>query len=132
MNELIPKEAQASLDDVMLAMDVVDTLRHRELVLERELYADERDQQLLERLRAIYTAQGITVSDGVLAQGVRALREDRFVYPGARPSLARSLATLYVRRTRRGKWVGLLLLALVLALLAWSAWSAQATPTGTP
>ena len=30
------------LDEVMLAMDVVDTLRHRERILERELSADER------------------------------------------------------------------------------------------
>ena len=30
----VSNEPQQSLDDVMLAMDIVDTLRHRELVLE--------------------------------------------------------------------------------------------------
>jgi len=75
-------------------------------VLEREVEADDREARLLERLREIYTAQGIVVTDEVLQQGVRALREDRFVYPGAEPSFGRTLATLYVTRGRWGKWAG--------------------------
>lgn len=106
------------LDELMLAMDVVDTLRHRELMLDRELEADERDQRLLERLREIYTAQGIPVSDEVLEQGVSALREDRFVYAGPAPSLARSLCYAYVSRARWGKWVGGTAAVLVLGALA--------------
>ena len=35
-------EAQRPLDEVMLAMDVVDTLRHRELLVARELAAEDR------------------------------------------------------------------------------------------
>lgn len=120
MNEVVVKtKAQAPLDELMLAMDVVDTLRHRELVLERELAADDRDQRLLERLREIYTAQGITVSDAVLEQGVRALREERFVYPGPEPGVGRALATLYVTRDRWGKWVGGLALLAAAALLGY-------------
>jgi hypothetical protein len=34
------------LDDIMLAMDVVDTLRHQELLVERELQADDRRSTL--------------------------------------------------------------------------------------
>ena len=117
MNQVVVKE-QAPLDELMLAMDVVDTLRHRELVLERELQSEDRDQRLLERLREIYTAQGIVVSDEVLAQGVRALREDRFVYAGPQPGVARSLATLYASRGRWGKWVGGVTAVVVVALLA--------------
>jgi hypothetical protein len=96
----------APLDELMLAMDVVDTLRHRELMLDREVEADDRDQRLLVRLREIYSAQGIAVTDDVLAQGVAALREERFVYTAPTPSFGRSLATLYVSRGRWGKWVG--------------------------
>jgi hypothetical protein len=117
MNEVVVKEA-AALDELMLAMDVVDTLRHRELMLTREVEADDRDQRLLERLREIYTSQGIEVTDEVLAQGVRALREDRFVYPGPAAGLARSLATLYVTRGRWGKWVGGLTALVVVGTLA--------------
>jgi len=108
----------APLDELMLAMDVVDTLRHRELVLERELEADDRDQQLLARLREIYTSQGIVVTDDVLAQGVRALREERFVYAGPEPSFGRSLATLYVTRARWGRWVGGTVALVAVAALA--------------
>jgi hypothetical protein len=104
--EVVVKEKDAPLDELMLAMDVVDTLRHREIMLEREVTAEDRDARLLERLREIYTAQGIVVTDEVLQQGVRALREDRFVYQGPEPGLGRTLATLYVTRGRWGKWVG--------------------------
>ena len=97
---------RAPLDEVMLAMDVVDTLRHRERVIERELGAENREQRLTERLREIYASQGIEVSDDVLAQGVRALREERFAYAPPEPGPGRALAVLYVTRGRWGKWVG--------------------------
>lgn len=96
----------APLDELMLAMDVVDTLRHKELVLLRELSADDRDEDLLKRLRDIYTGQGIEVTDDILTQGVKALREERFVYRPRAATFGRSLAHLYVTRGRWGKWVG--------------------------
>jgi hypothetical protein len=105
MNQVVVKE-QAPLDELMLAMDVVDTLRHKELVLARELQAEDRDAQLLERLREIYTAQGIVVTDEVLAQGVAALREERFAYPPPAASVSRTLAHAYVTRGRWGKFAG--------------------------
>jgi len=104
MNPVVVKEP-APLDELMLAMDVVDTLRHKELMLAREVEADDREQRLVERLREIYTGQGIEVSDDVLKQGVAALAEERFAYKGPAPSLSRSLANLYVSRARWGKWV---------------------------
>lgn len=93
----------APLDEVMLAMDVVDTLRHRERVIERALSADQHDAKMIDRLREIYAGQGIEVSDEVLTQGVRALREDRFVYTPPAPGLATLLARVYVSRGRWGK-----------------------------
>ena len=91
----------APLDDVMLAMDVVDTLRHRQDLVTRELNAETRERQLMEKLREIYHDQGIEVPDHVLREGVAALDESRFVYTPPKPSLGRSLAHFYVRR---GKW----------------------------
>jgi hypothetical protein len=93
------------LDDLMLAMDVVDTLRHRATIVQRELGADDRDDQLIERLRSIYAAQGIEVPDQVLAEGVRALKEGRFAYRPPSPGLGLWLARLYVDRRRWGPWV---------------------------
>jgi hypothetical protein len=117
MNEVVVKE-KAPLDELMLAMDVVDTLRHKELVLARELQAEDRDERLLEQLREIYSSQGIVVTDEVLEQGVKALREERFVYPQAAPSFSRTLAHAYVTRGRWGKWAGSGVAALAVAALA--------------
>ncbi len=100
----------ARLDEVMLAMDVVDTLRHRQLLVEQELGSEERDRALLDRLRQLYAAQGIDVPDRVLAEGVAALREDRFAYRPPPPGLGTSLARLYVRRARIGAALAIVLL----------------------
>jgi hypothetical protein len=88
----------------MLAMDVVDTIRRRERVLQRELDAEGREQDLKERLRRIYEAQGLDVPDHVIAEGVAALTEGRFVYTPPADSIGKKLALLYVSRGRWGKW----------------------------
>ena len=106
----------APLDEVMLAMDVVDTLRHRQLLVEQELGSDDRDQALLARLRQVYSAQGIDVPDRVLEEGVAALREDRFAYRPPPPGLSTAFARLYVRRLRVG---ALALALLMLVALVW-------------
>jgi len=105
----------ASLDDVLLAMDVVDTLRHREELVAQELARGDRDAALLDRLRRTYAAQGIEVPEHVLLDGVAALREDRFAYRPAPASLARTLATAYVRR---GLWLRRALAVLAVAAVA--------------
>jgi Tfp pilus assembly protein PilN len=103
------------LDDVMLAMDVVDTLRHRQLLVERELNTEAREQTLIKRLREIYAAQGIDVPDHVLAEGVAALDEERFVYTPPEPGWRVTLAHLYITR---GTWSKALLaiLAMIIAV----------------
>ncbi len=87
------------LDDVLLAMDVVDTLRHRERVVDQELDAETRETQLIERLKEIYTAQGIAVPDRILKDGVKALEEHRFTYKPPTGGLGVKLARLYVSRS---------------------------------
>ena len=74
-----------------MAMDVVDTLRHRERLIERELNEEVREEQLIARLRALYMSQGLDVPDSVIAQGVKALKDSRFVYTLPKPSFERSL-----------------------------------------
>ena len=68
------------LDQLMLAMDVVDTLRHQQDLVDQALAEDSRSAALIERIRGIYANQGIEVPDSVIAEGVEALRRDRFVY----------------------------------------------------
>lgn len=108
-----PAAAEApKLDDLMLAMDVVDTLRHDQRLVERELSIGYSDEALIERLREIYKSQGIEVPDEVLQEGVKALREKRFAYDPPRPGFARSLALAWIDRGRIGKIVGAVLLVL--------------------
>lgn len=96
----LPAARTQSFDDVMLAMDIVDTLRHRELILEKELGGADRKEALVRRLKEIYHAQGIEVPDRILEDGVRALEDQRFVYDPPKDSFAVKLARLYIARDR--------------------------------
>ncbi len=98
-----------------MAMDVVDTLRHREQQVLRELDEEGREEELITRLREIYTAQGLEVSDKVLREGVRALRDRRFAYEPPAASFSVRLARLYVTRDR---WLKPLMAGLVVIALA--------------
>ena len=106
---------KAAFDEVMLAMDIVDTLRHREAVVAKELGVEERERALVERLQEIYAAQGIEVPERILRDGVKALEEKRFVYEPTAGGFSRTLALAYVRRDR---W--LKPLAVVLGLAAFT------------
>lgn len=116
-----------TLDDVLVAMDVVDTLRHRDLILQKELDQEGREQQLIARLREIYAAQGIEVTDEVLLQGVRALEEQRFHYRPPAPSLGTRLAKIYVSRDRWWKPVAGGVAALVAGVLTYQVGVVQPT-----
>jgi hypothetical protein len=115
-----------TLDDVMIAMDVVDTLRHREDLVQRELDEEGREAELVARLKKIYHDQGIEVPDHVLADGVKALKESRFVYTPPPRSWKRTLLTAWVKRDTYGKRVGAL--ALLLAAVAWGYYFLVARP----
>jgi hypothetical protein len=95
-----PTSKPTTLDDLMIAMDVVDTVRHRDDLVRRELNEAGREAELIERLKQIYRDQGIEVPDHVLAEGVKALKESRFRYTPPPPSLKRSLLTLWATRDR--------------------------------
>lgn len=98
------EEKPHHLDDVMMAMDVVDTLRHDRAMVARDMGDVERREDLIERLRGIYKAQGIDVPDSVLMDGVMALENERFAYHPPKPGLSTKLARLYIRRR---KWLPL-------------------------
>jgi len=81
-------------------MDVVDTLRHREQLVGAELDSESRKADLIQRLREIYSAQGIEVPDHILEDGVKALEERRFLYEPSEGGFGLQLARLYVSRDR--------------------------------
>jgi hypothetical protein len=108
-----------TLDDVMIAMDVVDTLRHGEDVVRRELNEEGREGELIARLRQIYRDQGIEVPDSVLADGVKALKESRFAYTPPSAGWKRSLLTLWARRDTHGRRLGALAALLIAGFAAY-------------
>jgi hypothetical protein len=114
MSDATAKSA-APLDEVMLAMDVVDTLRHRQDLVTRELDGAAREKQLIDKLRDLYHQQGIEVPDHILKEGVAALAESRFTYEPPAPGLGTSLARLYVSRKRWGRPVLAILAVLLVA-----------------
>ncbi|CTQ52223.1 hypothetical protein LP7551_00740 [Roseibium album] len=112
-------KSDAPLDDLMMAMDVVDTLRHEEGQVARELQADERDEAMVERLRKVYTAQGIDVPEHILKAGVEDLKRDRFVYSPPAAGFQRALAMVYISRSIWTKWLVGTATALLIAVAAW-------------
>lgn len=97
---------EAPLEDLMAAMDVVDTLRHDQSIAQRELDGEGRRERLLERLRDMYAAQGIVVPDHVLEEGIDALEQERFQYTPVKSSWQTKVARLWVSRSRWGKPLG--------------------------
>src|SRR5262245_29630440 len=98
-----PERPPQTLDELMIAMDVVDTLRHREDLVRRELDEEGREADLVERLRKIYRDQGIEVPDKVLLDGVKALKESRFVYTPPPPGWKRTALTAWAKRDMYGR-----------------------------
>lgn len=99
---------KAPLEDLMAAMDVVDTLRHEQDVAKREFDNQGRRQRLLERLQDMYLAQGINVPESVLLEGIDALEQERFSYVPVPSSWKTKLAHIWVSRSRWGKPIGFL------------------------
>ncbi|MCU0890125.1 MAG: DUF6384 family protein, partial [Rubritepida sp.] len=113
-----------ALDETMLAMDVVDTIRHADRLVERELAGTDRQARLRQRLREIYASQGIEVADHVLDQGIAALEEKRFAYAPKGEGWRRSLATAWATRGRWGKFA---LIGLGVLVLGWGVHFATVT-----
>ena len=127
---LAPSKPQ-TLDDVMIAMDVVDTLRHREDLVRRELNEEGRESELIARLRQIYRDQGIEVPDqraGRRRQGAEG--QPLRLYAAAAEAGSARLLTLWAKRETYGKRLGIALAALVAALRRLSRAGHAAGPAG--
>ncbi|WP_181701480.1 DUF6384 family protein [Chthonobacter albigriseus] len=118
------------LDELMLAMDVVDTLRHQEGLVAKELSQDARDSELKERLRKLYESQGLEVSDRILEEGIRALKESRFAYEPPRQSFALTLAKAWVNRGKVARVV-LALAVLGAGVWGWQSWRTSSEQAAT-
>ena len=93
-------------DQVMLAMDVVDTLRHRKFALDEILARN--DETLINKVRHIYRDQGINVSDTTIREAVEALNEERFSYNPPTNGWRLRLAHAYIDRVKWAKRVAVI------------------------
>lgn len=100
--ELARPDDDVGLSDVMLAMDVVDTLRHEQKLVQRALNADAREQELIARVKRAYQAQGIEVSEAMIRDGVAAIQAREYQYEPPPPGFKTRLLTAWVRRRRIG------------------------------
>lgn len=97
----------AALSDDLLTMDVADTIRRTP-----ELAA--APGPLADLLRAGYRQQGLDVPDAVLAEGIAAAADNRFVYAPPAGGFGLMLAKLYIgRRTWRPVAVAIGLILIV-------------------
>lgn len=111
--------SDAPLDDLMMAMDVVDTLRHEEGQIARELDTEARDAAMVERLRQVYASQGIAIPDHILKAGVEDLKRDRFVYAPPAAGFQRTLAFIYISRSTWSKWLAAAAAVVIVLAGAW-------------
>lgn len=95
-----PGQTRTSMDELMLAMDIVDTLRHEQSLVERELASTERDDAFVARVKQIYASQGIEVTDTLIRQGVESLKQDRFVYQPPQRTFSVRMAEVWIDRWR--------------------------------
>jgi len=86
------------MDELMVAMDAIDELRYEEKKMGKVLDEEGRRTRLKKRLKEIYAASGIEVTDAMLDAGIEALEKERFSYEPPRKTFSWYLARLYVAR----------------------------------
>lgn len=106
MSDNTSPQSDVPLSDVMLAMDVVDMLRHEDKLVARALDVKAREQRLVERVKNAYAAQGIAVSDEMIESGVAALKEKEYSYEPAAPGFKTRLLMAWVNRRSIGGGLG--------------------------
>lgn len=115
-----------ALDDLLLTMDMVDELRHRENELHQHSDTAGQREALRARLRAFYARQGLEVSDTIIDEAITAHLDNRFAYRAPRESFALRLARVYVDRVRWFRRVGLA--TAMVALVSGGYWAGVVLP----
>lgn len=109
-----------SLSETILAMDVVDTIRHDDRMREFELADEDRQKAAIERLRNAYAAQGDVVTDDVLKRALSKLNEDRFIHKAMALGPKRLFWKAFVRRGHIARNTAIALAATVVVCAGWS------------
>jgi hypothetical protein len=89
-----------SFNDLIVASDIVDTIRNDERLIDHELGSEDRQKALKARLKDMYKAQGMEVSDAVIEEAVQRKDAERFVFKPMGAGFGRFMWTSYVRRNK--------------------------------
>ncbi|WP_315922379.1 DUF6384 family protein [Mesorhizobium sp. SP-1A] len=87
-----------TLEDVLMAADTVDTIRHEMAIQETEMLSDDRRAALKARLRQWYESQGTVVSDEIIERAVDDMDKNRYVHEPLAPGLPRLFARMWINR----------------------------------
>lgn len=90
----------SSFNDLIVASDIVDTIRNDERLIDHELGSEDRQKALKARLKDMYKAQGMDVSDAVIEAAVARSNAERFVFKPMGTGFTRFMWTSYVRRNK--------------------------------
>ena len=117
-------------EDTHLLMDVVDTMRHEKMDNDRLAGEEQSDSALIQKVRDIYMAQGLPVTEAMIRQGLELMKSRRFEFMPPRASMGLSLARIYVTRGTWGPRLALrtaaaTALALVVAGTFWAVSAAR-------
>ena len=89
-----------SFNDLIVAADIVDTIRNDERLIDHELGSEDRKKALKVRLKDMYKAQGVDVSDAVIDAAVARSDAERFVFKPMGAGFSRFMWNSYVRRNK--------------------------------
>ncbi|TLX15884.1 DUF6384 family protein [Rhizobium sp. MHM7A] len=110
-----------SFNDLIVASDIVDTIRNDERLIDHELGSEDRKKALKARLKDMYKAQGMEVSDAVIEEAVQRKDAERFIFKPMKAGVSRFLWTSYVRRNKYALRLSVAVGVVVLGVVGYNA-----------
>lgn len=120
-----PNQPQPSFNDLIVLADIVDTIRNDERMIDHELGSDDRSKAAKVRLKEMYQAQGLEVSDAIIDEAMARRDAERYAYKPAVTGFSRALWLSYIRRTAYAIKSGAAIVVLGLGVVGWQGFQYQ-------
>lgn len=112
LGRLPSTKADASVQEMLQMMDVVDALRVQQGEVQQQLTQEAQGQDLRQRLQKTYEQMGVTVTDALLERAIQDHFTHKYEFVPPRRDGRYTLAKWYVDRKRIGRVYGLPVLIL--------------------
>ena len=103
----IPARSEATVQEMLQMMDVVNALRTQQGEVEKQLSHDDQVADLRTRLRATYQQMGVQVDDITLDRAIRDQSAHKYEFQAPKRDFSYTLAQAYVDRARIGRQYGI-------------------------